>query len=269
MWGLIMGEKLYRPVLKDGKHLDKSRKTPNRVRGVARDANNKNPDIIEWEEVEQEEQLMPNYNSSTSMPESTPEEQHDLLDSIVLLMDSLARLSEVLAENPEIIEGGIKLYNYAKDGLIKGAGKVKGLTGHLPWAKKKTTVKVNFNEDDIEKTVVTTPETGIVLQPSDKKEREEMSVEDARILVLNILTNYIHMKKDLEKLQNANINGVDMPKIDMNKLLESMDALTEKYPALMDAETMNSVIKLLSENPNLDENRKVKEALKIGKGDQE
>ncbi|MCI8653546.1 MAG: hypothetical protein HFF11_07650 [Angelakisella sp.] len=49
---IIKSEKCYRPVLKNGDHLVSSKKTPGRVRGVSRDKNNKNPDIIEWEEVE-------------------------------------------------------------------------------------------------------------------------------------------------------------------------------------------------------------------------
>ena len=51
-----MGEKLYRPILKDGDHLVQSTKNPDRVRGQSHDANNKNPDLIEWEPVEVEEQ---------------------------------------------------------------------------------------------------------------------------------------------------------------------------------------------------------------------
>ena len=47
-----MSEKHYRPIIKDGDHLVQSKKNSNRVIGQTRDAENKNPDIIEWEEVE-------------------------------------------------------------------------------------------------------------------------------------------------------------------------------------------------------------------------
>ena len=47
-----MGEKHYRPIIKDGDHLVQSKKNSNRVIGQTRNAENKNPDIIEWEEVE-------------------------------------------------------------------------------------------------------------------------------------------------------------------------------------------------------------------------
>ena len=47
-----MSEKHYRPIIKDGDHLVQSKKNSNRVIGQTRNAENKNPDIIEWEEVE-------------------------------------------------------------------------------------------------------------------------------------------------------------------------------------------------------------------------
>lgn len=47
-----MGEKLYRPITKDGHHLIHSTENPSRVRGLSRDENNQNQDIPEWEEVD-------------------------------------------------------------------------------------------------------------------------------------------------------------------------------------------------------------------------
>lgn len=47
-----MGEKVYRPILKEGDHLVRSKDNEGRVRGVSQDENNKTTDIVEWEEVE-------------------------------------------------------------------------------------------------------------------------------------------------------------------------------------------------------------------------
>lgn len=47
-----MGDKVYKPIIKDGDHLIRSKDNPNRVRGLTRDENNKNPDIIEWDELD-------------------------------------------------------------------------------------------------------------------------------------------------------------------------------------------------------------------------
>ncbi len=47
-----MGEKVYKPIVKDGDHLIRSKDNPDRVRGLTRDENNQNPDIIEWVEYD-------------------------------------------------------------------------------------------------------------------------------------------------------------------------------------------------------------------------
>ena len=65
--------KVYRPVLKDGEHLVNSKDNPDRVRGLSRDANNQNPDIPEWEEVDLDE-----LKSGTDITERYEENQVEL-----------------------------------------------------------------------------------------------------------------------------------------------------------------------------------------------
>jgi hypothetical protein len=72
-----MGEKVYRPILKEGDHLVRSKDNEGRVRGVSQDENNKTTDIVEWEEVEIDE---PQYEYSIEQykqerVELTPEQQ--------------------------------------------------------------------------------------------------------------------------------------------------------------------------------------------------
>ena len=57
-----MREKLYKPIIKDGDHILHSKENPNRVRGLTRDKNNKNPSIIEWEEVDLGDYVNGEYN---------------------------------------------------------------------------------------------------------------------------------------------------------------------------------------------------------------
>lgn len=57
-----MREKLYKPIIKDGDHILHSKENPNRVRGLTRDKNNKNPNIIEWEEVDLGDYVNGEYN---------------------------------------------------------------------------------------------------------------------------------------------------------------------------------------------------------------
>ncbi|MDE7432425.1 MAG: hypothetical protein K2N34_11015 [Lachnospiraceae bacterium] len=58
-----MGEKVYKPIIKEGDHLIRSKDNPNRVRGLTRDENNQNPDIIEWEEYDVHDLRSNGYDS--------------------------------------------------------------------------------------------------------------------------------------------------------------------------------------------------------------
>ena len=57
-----MGEKVYKPIVKDGDHLIRSKDNPDRVRGLTRDENNQNPDIIEWEECDLDDLRSDDYD---------------------------------------------------------------------------------------------------------------------------------------------------------------------------------------------------------------
>lgn len=57
-----MGEKVYKPIVKDGDHLIRSKDNPDRVRGLTRDENNQNPDIIEWEEYDVDDLRSDDYD---------------------------------------------------------------------------------------------------------------------------------------------------------------------------------------------------------------
>ena len=68
-----MGEKVYRPVVKDGDHLVRSKDNPSRVRGLSRDENNKNPDIPEWEEFDLDDLTSESSSYSYSQTRLSPE----------------------------------------------------------------------------------------------------------------------------------------------------------------------------------------------------
>lgn len=57
-----MGQKFYKPIVKDGDHLIRSKDNPDRVRGLTRDENNQNPDIIEWEEYDVDDLRSDDYD---------------------------------------------------------------------------------------------------------------------------------------------------------------------------------------------------------------
>lgn len=74
-----MGEKYYKPILKEGDHLVRSKENENRVRGVSQDSNNKTTDIVEWEEYEIDDYEC--YSYEPEEVELTPE-QKELAEAV-------------------------------------------------------------------------------------------------------------------------------------------------------------------------------------------
>ena len=95
-----MGEKVYKPIVKDGDHLIRSKDNPDRVRGLTRDENNQNPDIIEWEEYDVDD-----LQSDDCAPHPY-EEQH------VQLTPEQEKFAQQVGEalGAAIVAGGILLF---------------------------------------------------------------------------------------------------------------------------------------------------------------
>lgn len=96
-----------------------------------------------------------------------------------------------------------------------------------------------------------------------QSERENISVEEARELILGILMDYISMKKKLNRLTNANIDNIKRKELDVGEVIAQLDSLIKKYPALMDDSTTENIAALLRMNSDIQENKKIKEVLKI------
>ena len=96
-----------------------------------------------------------------------------------------------------------------------------------------------------------------------QSERENISVEEARKLILGILMDYISMKKKLNRLANANIDNIKRQELDVGEVIAQLDSLIEEYPALIDDSTTENIAALLRMNSDSQENKKIKEVLRI------
>lgn len=269
-----MGEKYYKPIVKDGDHLVRSKKNPNRVRGQSRDADNKNPDIIEWEEVEidndsktREELERELENMAAHNAEITRQEQEtSVLETINTGLDAVNSLLEFLNENPEVIEAVVAGGRRAKRFFAKTGIKVKGTINNLLGKAEKNDTEVSSKKaeeipNDLSLKINT---TNVALEmPCANQEKEDMSIDEARRLIIETLANYISMRKNLERLSRAKINEKDFPQLDMNHVLAYMDSVVDKYPALMDEKTSAAILNLLRNNSNVAENTKILEVLNI------
>lgn len=94
-----MGEKVYKPIKKEGDHLLRSKNNLSRVRGLTRDENNQNQDIIEWEEYDLEDLLSDNYDSyEEQCTQLTPEqEQFANILGVAIATGSILLFQEIIS----------------------------------------------------------------------------------------------------------------------------------------------------------------------------
>lgn len=196
-----MGEKLYRPILKDGDHLVKSKENEGRVRGISQDVNNKTTDIIEWEEVEIENQTC-NYEDESQHIELTPEQQ----------------------QIAEMIGTAIAA------GIIYGAGK---FNEHIiqpwwhnsvqPWVNRKMSdVKQIFfgktkvskiveekmsNQTSMLVDVEINAQIDIMIDQAFDSIKFDMSTEEAKKHIINLIYHILGIAYEIKILSNSRIAG--------------------------------------------------------------
>lgn len=277
-----MGEKYYKPILKDGDHLVRSSKNPDRVRGQSRDVDNKNPDIVEWEEVEVEEDSEPSreeleYELERMAYEERRAESEQALTHPDVINSSLELLNntlEFLNENPEVaaalISGGKKIKNAVSHRVKTAAENVKAFFNGTNKTKAEVLIEQKKEKGhDVDNDIITRDiavQGDILVErkvEDENVEIEEMSIDEARSLIIEVLANYINMKKNIERLSRARINEIDMSELEMNQVLAFMDTVIDRYPALMDEKTSISVLDILNSNSNTMENQRILEVLKI------
>lgn len=100
-----MSEILYRPIIKNDEHLLHSKSNPNNVKGLARDCDNKNPNINDWEPVEvaDEREYLEYELKELAHEEQIAEIQKNqsTADTVTSLLNLMSSVITFVAENPE------------------------------------------------------------------------------------------------------------------------------------------------------------------------
>lgn len=186
----------------------------------------------------------------------------EAITSVLNLIDTTVTF---LAENPEVLKAAVDLGRKAKDGISSAKNKLVLAIHDGKQKKNKKAIKEIVPETQIMDTVISEISTEIVTDDKDisQIERENISVEEARELILGILMDYISMKKKLNRLSNANIDNIKRQELDVSDVIAQLDSLIKEYPALMDDSTTENIMALLRMNSDKQENEIIKEVLKI------
>ena len=217
-----MSQKYYRPIIKEGDHLVKSKSNPNRVRGLSRDENNQNQDIIEWEEVEIDEPYDYSYN-----PDSYSQQK----------ANNSQELSE---EDLELIAAGIVAIVIGGKWLIGDIVVPWWKSTAWPWlCDRGRDIKSLFSKNKKEGISVANEDTGInTIQPEIVSEQIDktfesccidMSYEEAECHIMNIINHMIGLANEIRIMSNARIKDEsETEEIYLARQKESERFLAEK-----------------------------------------
>lgn len=261
-----MGEILYKPIYDENeKHLVQSRENPGRVRGQTRDKDNKNPDIIEWEPVEVPDYEYELEELAHNERLAETQERRSVADIVTSILKQINTIVTFIGENPEIVDATIRAGKSAKQSIANVKNKLVTVVSDEKEKAEKPVKKVAHKPKTNDSKIVIKTRNEVINKVSETSqvERENMSIEEARELILEILLDYISMKKKLNRLSNANIKNVERQELNVDDIIAQLESLIKEYPALMDESTTENISALLKMNVSLQENAKIKEALRI------
>lgn len=219
-----MGEKLYRPIIKDGDHLVRSSKNPNRVRGQSRDSDNKNPDIVEWEEVEVDE-----YSDYKPIPyeerqvQLSPEEEK----MAQVIGEALAACTVWVIENVVAPWWKRTAWPWIKE---KGRNAADVLSG-----KKKTKAETIIDRQETEKQNYQMETVSAQIDQAFEQVYIDMDPEEAKKHLMKIVFHMLEIANEIRIMSNAQIKRAGESEIEYVERIEASEKyLTEKVASNID-----------------------------------
>lgn len=236
-----MGEKVYKPIVKDGDHLIRSKDNPDRVRGLTRDENNQNPDIIEWEEYDVDD-LQSNAHEPNSYEERrvqlTPEQE-----------EFAQQVGEALGT--AIVAGGMLLFqkvifpwwkNTAWPWVKEKGRSIKNTVSgkkHREVATTKTTVEKQFEPDE------RLAEVSAQIDEAFEQLFFEMNEEEAKTHMIKLIFHMLGVVNEIRIISNARIKkDCESDNLCTERQKEAEKFLSEKVATRLDQLLSNENLRL-------------------------
>lgn len=237
-----MGEKVYKPIVKDGDHLIRSKDNPERVRGLTRDENNQNPGIIEWEEYDVDDLRSDDYDPYPY------EERH------VQLTPEQEELAQQIGEalGAVIVTGGILLFQNVIAPWWQSTA--------WPWIKEKSqSIKSAIKRKKVHKNA-SLPRTATEYQTEsgiklaevssqiDKAFEQfyfEMDEEEAKAHMMRLVYHMLGVVNEIRIIGNARIRKTcDSDELCIERQTEAEKFLAEKVAVGLDQLLSNDNLRL-------------------------
>lgn len=238
-----MGDKVYKPIIKDGDHLIRSKGNPDRVRGLARDGNNKNQDIIEWEEYDlddlQNDDYIPYFYEDDYEVKLTPAEE-----------EIIEEISEALAELVDV--GAHILYQRVIAPWWKKTAR-PWVEKKIPWSKKLLRGKKDRNttvatETEIEGQVELDMNFSDVSSQIDQVFEQfyfDMDEEEAKAHMMKLIYHILGVVNEIRIISNSRIKrDCESEELCIERQKEVEKFLSEKAAAGLDKLLSNEDLQL-------------------------
>lgn len=283
-----MGKKYLSLEMDENRHLLRSTENPNKVRGLSRDENNKNPDIPELEEVSIEDILADNKEYQI---ERTVEQERlaelQTQESIANLKAAKAELRKsavngfvntltFLEENPELVIRAIEKTRSLWDSV---SNKVHHFSKkiHSRFGKKGASNSLDTSsssmDSDTKLAEAISPDLSDETTIIDYNDEYEVisSVDEARELLIDTLLSYIEAKeayqkyqKKINRLSKIRFSNGESLQLQINQMIGMFDNLVTQYPELMSDENLSfRISELLRNNISRTERKQICEVLRI------
>lgn len=218
----------YIPIMDDNKeHLLQSKSNPDRVRGLARDSDNKHQRIVEWKKV--------------------------VIDDDSSMIDTVNSILQFINDHPELIDATVYIGYSLRQFVIRHV-KTKSKSGSIK--KLSPTVKISQNQQSKKMHPSYAPKSPCEdsYKPLDRyvNNSESISYEDAHALVFMIVSDYLRMKET-----NT------LPHFAMDQTVCDLEYLVRLYPSISDKMLYISIIKMLKTRTNEIETEIILSSLKI------
>ena len=178
-------------------------------------------------------------------------DERTTLDAVVDAAESLADLSENLLN---IVEWGLEIWNR--------------------WQERKRRQKEasNTNDEDLPEEDVELLDDeydvvnikGKMVESNESTHGQiELTIDEARLIFIDMLINYMKFKKDYNLLASANIKGVPVEIRSFDDVVSFFDRCINIYPQLMDSSTSSIINGILETNLDANEIILAKKSLNI------
>lgn len=187
------------------------------------------------------------YEEDNFEPYNTAQLVCESLDAIANITTGVAQF---LQENPEIVQrikqGWNRITNFFKGASTSCVPSTQsGVIEHRQNELCQSLYELNSNESF--------------------ENRSNISLEEARKAVIELIASYIKFRSSYNLLKNSNIDGIQSPfeKLSFNEVIDSLEAKIDEFPGLLNQETTEKINVLLMANCNENENQQISKVLGI------